>query len=740
LKKSYSRFGLNIELSIGDFDIDDSKLKKADIIISTYEKMDSLIRNFYDKKWIFKISTIIIDEIHIIGEESRGPRLESLIVRINKFLHNPQIIGLSATIANPEFFNSWLNSLGNKTILIKSDLRPVPLHYHIEVSQNKDSTIKRIVNKVLKKKGQVLIFLNRRRATLDTAILIKNIVKNLLEENEKKKIWRIEKRLKKIRGGHHDLQKIIKNGVAFHHAGLLPKERKLIEDYYRKRVIKVICCTTTLSAGVNTPARLVILKDFKKFTTTAENIKNYSGFHENGDGFSYFKPFSSNEVFQMLGRAGRPGLDSIGHGIILVNNFEEKSWIEDHYFTCDYEHQLLLPKYGNLGSGLNTINTLKEQVLLRVYEEVNITFLQLKEFFEKTYFWFIMKNQMKQIQIPIDQLLMIKEISPSNILKLHSNSHRIEQIKRKQSEIKITKLNSGNISGYVKTDFGVFFTEFDIDNGIKCSCGFENGLSDNFAEQKFTFEFCDHITEFLIYLLEFSDKNIKKHINNIIPKSIKNQYILSYLFEKGLLLSNQENLIKCSQFGKLIIRLYLYPASGVLIRNKLEKKEITSYKDLIKGAYEILIAENRVKNHKMLEPILEWTDEEPIDSILERHNVMAGDLYSLKDNIERIITFIGIIAIHLSSSGQDIRDNMILIGEMSETLRIRIHYGIREELFDLVLRLENVARMRARVLYNAGYHTASQITNINPYLLHRKTGLGVNLCKKIVKSLNIKSK
>ena len=99
-KKNYERFGLKIELSIGDYDVDDSKLQKADILITTYEKMDSILRNFYDKEWIFDISTIIIDEIHIIGESSRGPRLESLIVRLNEFLHNPQIIGLSATIAN----------------------------------------------------------------------------------------------------------------------------------------------------------------------------------------------------------------------------------------------------------------------------------------------------------------------------------------------------------------------------------------------------------------------------------------------------------------------------------------------------------------------------------------------------------------------------------------------------------------------------------------------------------------
>ncbi|MBY8987941.1 MAG: DEAD/DEAH box helicase, partial [Candidatus Lokiarchaeota archaeon] len=145
-KKSYERFGVKVELSIGDYDVEDARLEQADILVTTYEKMDSILRNFSDKEWIFAISTIIIDEIHILGDASgsRGPRLESLIVRLNEFLHNPQIIGLSATIANPRFFNDWLSSLGNKTTLIMSDVRPVPLQYRIEITQNKDSTIKKI--------------------------------------------------------------------------------------------------------------------------------------------------------------------------------------------------------------------------------------------------------------------------------------------------------------------------------------------------------------------------------------------------------------------------------------------------------------------------------------------------------------------------------------------------------------------------------------------------------------------
>ncbi len=112
---------------------------------------------------------------------------------------------------------------------------------------------------------------------------------------------------------------------------------------------------------------------------------------------------------------------------------------------------------------------------------------------------------------------------------------------------------------------------------------------------------------------------------------------------------------------------------------------------------------------------------------------MTGDLFTIRDNIERIITFIGKIARELSTNGIDLRDKLERVSEMSETLRIRLHYGIREELFDLVLRLNNVARVRGRILYNAGYKNATEVKKESAYILNQKTGLGINLCKKILK-------
>ncbi|MHA2007538.1 MAG: DEAD/DEAH box helicase [Promethearchaeota archaeon] len=732
-KNTYGKFGIKVEISIGDFDIEDSKLEKADIIVTTYEKMDSILRNFYDREWIQEFSTIIIDEIHVIGESDRGPRLESLIVRLNEFLHHPQLIGLSATIANPEFFNSWLTSLGNKSTLILSEERPVPLHFRIETTQNKDSTIKRIVKSTLHDKGQVLIFLNKRKLTQQTALHLKDIVIKFMEDSELKVCRAISKRITSVRGGNQELSNVIGNGIAFHHAGLLPRERKIIEDNYRKKLIKVICCTTTLSAGINTPARVVILRDFKKYSTSGHNIKNFTGYHENGDGFSYFKPFSPNEVFQILGRAGRPGLDTIGHGILLVKNIEEKMWVEDHFFKISPLGNSLLPCYSDLGSGLNKMNVLKEQVLLRIFEEQRITLEQLKGFFERTYFWYNITHKMKKQKIPIEQLLMIKEITPVNILKLHSNPERVVKLKEQHFDIKIIRCSNATISGYVKTTFGVYTTQFDINTGIQCSCGFKNGISDNFSgETEFAFEFCDHTTSFLHYLITYPDANIQKYVEDIIPKSVRNQYILNYLFEKGLIIKNNNGTIQCSQFGKLIIRLYLYPTSGVLIRYKLENSKISSFRDLIREGYDILKSEMRVRDNKMLNPILEWIDEIPVDQIHKEYQIMTGDLFSVRDSLERIITFIGVIARELSTNGMDLYDSLSRVAEMAETLKTRVRYGIREELFDLVLRLDNVARVRARILYDASYHTASQVKKETPYNLNRKTGLGINLCKKII--------
>ncbi len=119
MKKDFGHL-IKIALSIGDADSSEPHLSKYDLIITTSEKFDSLIR--HHAEWISQLKCVIVDEIHILNDVSRGPTIEIVITILKHFLKNPQIIGLSATIGNPKELAQWLDAE-----LIVDDWRPVEL-------------------------------------------------------------------------------------------------------------------------------------------------------------------------------------------------------------------------------------------------------------------------------------------------------------------------------------------------------------------------------------------------------------------------------------------------------------------------------------------------------------------------------------------------------------------------------------------------------------------------------------
>ena len=119
-KKRYGGF-FRISLSIGDIDSADPYLADYDLIITTSEKLDSLIR--HKAYWLSEVSTIIFDEIHLLNDSGRGPTLEILITILKHVLKKTQIIGLSATIGNPKELSGWLEAE-----LVIDDWRPVKLY------------------------------------------------------------------------------------------------------------------------------------------------------------------------------------------------------------------------------------------------------------------------------------------------------------------------------------------------------------------------------------------------------------------------------------------------------------------------------------------------------------------------------------------------------------------------------------------------------------------------------------
>ncbi len=305
---------VNIQISTGDYDLTDKNLGKNDIIVLTNEKMDSIIR--HGANWINDLTLIIIDEIHLLGDQDRGPTLEIVLTKLKLLEQKPQILGLSATVTNANEISSWLNS-----DLVESDWRPVPLWegvYNQGVVMMQDGKNFEIETSIrgppvdlgidsLKNGGQAILFAETRARAVSLATKASDVVGRSLREDEKKELEKITSKIlddNEHTGLVKDLAILIKKGVAFHHAGLNQNCREVIESAFRNGKIKLLASTPTLAAGVNLPARRVVISNINRYDA------RYGG----------NKPISVLEYKQLCGRAGRPQYDKYGEAIIVGNS------------------------------------------------------------------------------------------------------------------------------------------------------------------------------------------------------------------------------------------------------------------------------------------------------------------------------------------------------------------------------------------------------------------------------------
>ena len=120
-KALFKDSGFKVAISTGDLDSADEWFDKYDVIILTVEKMDSILR--HNASWLSGVSTIVVDEVHLLNDVGRGPTLEILLTILKQLLKNAQVIALSATIGNAKELAEWLNAE-----LVIDNWRPVKLH------------------------------------------------------------------------------------------------------------------------------------------------------------------------------------------------------------------------------------------------------------------------------------------------------------------------------------------------------------------------------------------------------------------------------------------------------------------------------------------------------------------------------------------------------------------------------------------------------------------------------------
>ena len=297
--KLFEDFGIRVGISTGDYDRPSDYLKRYDVLISTSEKVDSILRN--NPFVLDRMGFFVFDEIHNIGDESRGSTLEIVISKIRHMIRGAQFAAMSATVSNVDRIADWLGATA-----VATDFRPVQLRKFVLTSSyviGEDGKVIRpvqsfedVVTGSLSDSGQSIVFVKSRKAAETVAAHIAPAIGGILTADERKALEEVE--TDADTPGSDKLSLVLKKGVGFHHAGMTSEQRRLVENLFRERKIKVIAATTTLAAGMNLPARSVFIKD----------IYRYNGFSSG--------LIPNMEVQQMLGRAGRAKYDSIGYGYV----------------------------------------------------------------------------------------------------------------------------------------------------------------------------------------------------------------------------------------------------------------------------------------------------------------------------------------------------------------------------------------------------------------------------------------
>uniref|UniRef100_A0A669CNY8 DNA polymerase theta n=1 Tax=Oreochromis niloticus TaxID=8128 RepID=A0A669CNY8_ORENI len=314
-----------------------------DVAVCTIEKANSLINRLIEENSMTLLGMVVVDELHMVGDSGRGYLLELLLTKIRYIAQKQnstgsvslsegiQIIGMSATLPNLSLLASWLGAE-----LYQTDYRPVPLQEHLKVGCNiydQSLSVVRHFTPALHVKGDddhvvslcyetvreghcVLLFCPSKNWCEKLADTIAREFYNLRHAGfeaepqpvrlDQEGLVDVIAQLRRTPAGLDPiLQRTVPWGVAFHHAGLTFDERDVLEGAFRQGMIRVLAATSTLSSGVNLPARRVIIR-----------TPTFNG--------HLLDPLTYK---QMAGRAGRKGIDTTGESVLVCKEAERQKGI-----------------------------------------------------------------------------------------------------------------------------------------------------------------------------------------------------------------------------------------------------------------------------------------------------------------------------------------------------------------------------------------------------------------------------
>lgn len=420
--KSLSQFAVELGFLVEEYAASQGKLpprkrrNKKSVYIATIEKANALVNSLIGENRISTIGLVVVDELHMLGEAGRGATLEMCLAKLMFSSSTTQIIGMSATLSNVGDLKIFL-----KAEVYSNDFRPVELKefykvgcdiYKVPKASDPEDEITKPVRRIRNKqdlnkdllaqdpdqllelvlevipKHSCLIFCPTKKTCQNLALLL---VKFMPRELSQVKATERQELMKALYNEANALcpvlRKTIPFGLAYHHSGLTMDERKLIEDGYSQGVLCLLTCTSTLAAGVNLPAKRVIVR------------APYVG----------SMLLSQSQYKQMIGRAGRAGIDTSGESILILRDADKPK--VGHLFSGPIEscHSRLLVENGK---GLRAL------LLTLVGLKICTTVENLKQFMQNTLLFVQSDSQSvdiyEQLETSLQSLQQLEHVTVSN--------------------------------------------------------------------------------------------------------------------------------------------------------------------------------------------------------------------------------------------------------------------------------------------------------------------------------------
>jgi len=616
LKERYEPKKIKIGISTGDYESEGSDLSEFDILVTTYERTDSLLRHKVD--WLSELGTVVIDEIQNLSTIGRGARLESVIIRLRRLVEDLQIIALSATVGMPDQLADWLGCF-----LVESNERPVPLLCSVSQSSDKNESVRKYTMTTVQRDGQVLIFHRTRKETEAQALRLSTHVSKQLTSKEQATI---DAELNSVEHYHvgipRNLRQLLHEGVAFHHAGLSSSARGFVELLFRNGLVRVLCATTTLASGMDLPARTVVVTNCRAPLNHNELIQ-------------------ANRVHQMLGRAGRPGKDKKGFGVIIADSFGQAEEIRRRYFhetSDDATGNIILePKYEPVTSRFGNTQSLQEQLLVALDMLGSATVEEIEDaLFTESY---LMHQGVRNSGAPM-RLYQLDDITAESSIEKYALADTVRAARHGVlGTVKIREISETVIGGIVTEQMGPtstcrFSTRTTKSGSIEgpmCSCG--KPIDKNRI-------LCPH----LVALGLVATKERKDVADFVIPIALNETSPERMLVRLGLIEGATDRKLKPTSLGRVVNRLYLRIAT---VRELLAM--IPFIQDNT-GLLSLLRHLTNIESNQMLDESFEHvialtvSTNQTIEEIANQTGLSEGDLYTLLDRVRWLAFSLMVIA------------------------------------------------------------------------------------------------